>query len=62
MSEVLITFTISLLQMGKGLLIWGALAPMPSVTSVLSCFFLFLFFFCACFMETQLECKTFLTT
>lgn len=38
-SEALITFTISLLQMGKGLLIQGALAPMPSVTSVLCCFF-----------------------
>lgn len=39
-SEALITFTISLLQMGEGLLIRGALAPMPSVTSVLCCFFM----------------------
>lgn len=59
-SEALIAFTISLLQVGEGLLIRGALTPMPSVTSVLCCFFVV--FFCACFMETQLECKTFLTT
>lgn len=58
-SEVLVAFAVDATK-GKGLLIRGGTDCNALYNSCACCFFFFSS--CACFKETQLECKAFLTT